>query len=121
MVGKFKKYHLEKNKLFFSRLLRSRNNREVKNCLKEATSNRLRSLVLLIGDFYLKRLPISPHLSKKLSWCRKKLVLKKYFGSKKKLNSFLVHRELWGSVLQNLAPCIQPLVANLFSPAYTTT
>ena len=115
-MAKFTSKLFEKNQTFFLRLLRTKNNRVIKNIISEAKPGQLRALIYLISDFYLKELEINPATLEKLKKGRRKSLLKKHLGNKKKLRELLRSPEKHKEVLISIAPVIQPIVSSLYSP-----
>ena len=110
-------HHIVKHKSCFEKLARAGSAHEVRCLLGQCRYRQLRALLLLVASVFLMRLQVPDEVRQDLITKRKGFVLRKHFGTWKKVKRLLATRnaECWREVLEEISPILPVLTRTLFS------
>ena len=112
---KLKLKQVQRHQRFLKSLKERSSVKQVRAGIKKANFLQLRTLILVLAAIVLRQVPASEETASAFVKSRKKLALKTYFGSWKKVRALLKEKQpdRWRTVLLDLANLIRPAVGEL--------
>ncbi len=87
---------------------------QMRKVLNKASHLQIRTLIVLLANVVLQKVPVTESILKVFKNSRKKKLLRLHFASWSKVKSLLHHPGTWTHVMSDLAPLLVPAVGAFF-------